>query len=142
LLLEHDPSLNSVFSISSRVRKRFILFLRCIPRRIGRIYPYAPLNVSIVDPHLAEWVSEITLEDLRVGNSTISIHFYHGKEWRERLPNSRSAWASARSAPAKSMVSNRRLRRTTQRYSHEPHTRTVDKNEPQTSTVSILRSTT
>ena len=27
-----------------------------------------------------------------------SIHFYHGKEWRERLPNSRSAWASARSA--------------------------------------------
>jgi glycogen debranching enzyme len=40
------------------------------------VYPYAPLNVLIVDPHLPEWLPDITLEGLRVGDSTATIRFY------------------------------------------------------------------
>ena len=40
------------------------------------IYPYAPLNTLIVDPHLPEWLPEITLEGLRVGNCTATIRFH------------------------------------------------------------------
>jgi len=40
------------------------------------IYPYAPLNTLIVDPHLPEWLPEITLEGLRVGDSSATIRFY------------------------------------------------------------------
>ncbi len=46
------------------------------------IYPYAPLNVLIVDPHLPDWLPEITLEDLQIGDSTVCICFQrdkHGK---------------------------------------------------------------
>ena len=46
------------------------------------IYPYAPLNVLIVDPHLPEWLPEITLEDLRIGDATTSIHFYRKNNGR------------------------------------------------------------
>jgi len=43
------------------------------------IYPYAPLNVLIVDPHLPEWLPEITVEDLRIGDSAVSIRFERNK---------------------------------------------------------------
>jgi len=46
------------------------------------IYPYAPLNILIADPHLPEWLPEITLEDLRIGDATIRIHFYRKKNGR------------------------------------------------------------
>jgi len=42
----------------------------------GDIYPYAPLNTLIVDPHLPDWLPEITLEGLRVGDSAATIRFY------------------------------------------------------------------
>lgn len=42
------------------------------------IYPYAPLNVLFVDPHLPDWLPEITLDRLRVGNAVVKIRF-----WRE-----------------------------------------------------------
>jgi glycogen debranching enzyme len=44
------------------------------------IYPYAPLNTLIVDPHMPEWLPEITLENLRIGDSAISIRFYREKD--------------------------------------------------------------
>jgi glycogen debranching enzyme len=40
------------------------------------LYPYAPLNTLIVDPHLPEWLPEITLEGLRVGHCAAKIRFY------------------------------------------------------------------
>jgi glycogen debranching enzyme len=40
------------------------------------LYPYAPLNILIVDPHMPEWFPEVTLEDLRVGDSKVTIRFY------------------------------------------------------------------
>jgi glycogen debranching enzyme len=39
------------------------------------LYPYAPLSVLLVDPHLPEWLPEITLRNLRVGKATVSIRF-------------------------------------------------------------------
>ena len=40
------------------------------------IYPYAPLNVLFVDPHLPEWLPEITLDRMRVGNATVKVRFW------------------------------------------------------------------
>jgi glycogen debranching enzyme len=39
------------------------------------MYPYAPLHVLIVDPHLPEWLPEITIRDMRVGEATVTIRF-------------------------------------------------------------------
>ncbi|MFP5245681.1 MAG: amylo-alpha-1,6-glucosidase, partial [Thermoanaerobaculia bacterium] len=40
------------------------------------LYAYAPLQLLIVDPHLPEWLPEITLRDLRVGQARVTIRFY------------------------------------------------------------------
>ncbi|HVW27470.1 MAG TPA: glycogen debranching N-terminal domain-containing protein [Polyangiaceae bacterium] len=40
------------------------------------IAPYAPLDALLVDPHLPEWLPEITLHGLRVGRSSVSIRFW------------------------------------------------------------------
>jgi glycogen debranching enzyme len=39
------------------------------------IYPYAPDNLLFVDPHLPEWLPEITLEHLRIGRAIVSLRF-------------------------------------------------------------------
>jgi len=44
------------------------------------LYPYAPLKLLVVDPHLPEWLPEITLRDLRVGKATVTIHFVRGAD--------------------------------------------------------------
>jgi glycogen debranching enzyme len=44
------------------------------------LYPYAPLNLLLLDPHLPEWLPEITLTGLRVGGATVSIRFYRGDD--------------------------------------------------------------
>jgi glycogen debranching enzyme len=40
------------------------------------IYPYAPLNLLLVDPHLPDWLPEITLTNLRVGKASCDIRFF------------------------------------------------------------------
>ncbi|MGE0129051.1 MAG: glycogen debranching N-terminal domain-containing protein [Blastocatellales bacterium] len=40
------------------------------------LYPYAPLNLLLLDPQLPEWLPEITLEQLRVGGAKATIRFY------------------------------------------------------------------
>ncbi|HWP41878.1 MAG TPA: glycogen debranching N-terminal domain-containing protein [Blastocatellia bacterium] len=40
------------------------------------LYPYAPLNILLLDPHLPEWLPEITLKNLHVGGAVLSIRFY------------------------------------------------------------------
>lgn len=44
------------------------------------LYPYAPLRLLLVDPHLPAWLPEITLRDLRVGDATVSIRFYRKRD--------------------------------------------------------------
>ncbi|HTL70153.1 MAG TPA: glycogen debranching N-terminal domain-containing protein [Candidatus Eisenbacteria bacterium] len=42
------------------------------------LYPYAPLDLLIVDPRLPDWLPEITLEGLRVGRATADLRFFRG----------------------------------------------------------------
>ena len=44
------------------------------------LYPYAPLNVLLVDPHLPDWLPEVTLHNLRIGKATVTIRFA-GTKW-------------------------------------------------------------
>ena len=39
------------------------------------LYPYAPLKLLVIDPHLPEWLPDITLRDLRVGKARVTIRF-------------------------------------------------------------------
>jgi glycogen debranching enzyme len=39
------------------------------------IVPYAPMHTVIVDPHLPEWLPELTVRDLRVGAGSVSLRF-------------------------------------------------------------------
>jgi glycogen debranching enzyme len=40
------------------------------------LYPFAPTNLLLLDPHLPEWLPEIFVRNLHVGKATVSIHFY------------------------------------------------------------------
>jgi glycogen debranching enzyme len=44
------------------------------------LYPYAPLNMLLVDPHMPDWLPEITLSNLHVGNATATIRFYRSSD--------------------------------------------------------------
>jgi glycogen debranching enzyme len=46
------------------------------------LYPYAPLNMLLVDPHLPEWLPELTLENLRVGDAAVDLRFRRGADGR------------------------------------------------------------
>ena len=51
----------------------------CLLQAMLGLYPYAPLNMLLVDPHIPEWLPEITLENLRVGDAVVTIRFYRTK---------------------------------------------------------------
>ncbi|HEU5103154.1 MAG TPA: hypothetical protein VFU22_29235, partial [Roseiflexaceae bacterium] len=48
----------------------------CFVQALLGLYPYAPLKLLLVDPHLPGWLPELTLHNLRVGTATTSIRFY------------------------------------------------------------------
>ena len=48
----------------------------CLLQSLLGLYPYAPLNLLLLDPHLPEWLPDITLRGLRVGAADIDIRFY------------------------------------------------------------------
>jgi hypothetical protein len=39
------------------------------------LFPYAPLHALFVDPHLPEWLPELRLKHLRVGEATVDLSF-------------------------------------------------------------------
>jgi glycogen debranching enzyme len=39
------------------------------------VAPYAPFDVVLVDPHLPEWLPDVTLHGLRVGSGVVTIRF-------------------------------------------------------------------
>lgn len=43
------------------------------------IYPYAPMNMLLIDPHLPDWLPNFTLTNLKVGKAAIDIRFYRDK---------------------------------------------------------------
>jgi glycogen debranching enzyme len=44
------------------------------------LYPYAPLRLLFVDPHLPEWLPEITLDNLHVGDAVVRIRFFRERD--------------------------------------------------------------
>ena len=46
------------------------------------LYPYAPLDALLVDPHLPEWLPELTLERLRVGEAVVTLRFFRRDDGR------------------------------------------------------------
>ena len=39
------------------------------------LQPFAPLRILFLDPHLPDWLPELTIEDLRIGDARVSIRF-------------------------------------------------------------------
>ena len=48
----------------------------CLLQSMLGLYPYAPLNMLLLDPHLPEWLPTITLRNLRVGEASAHIRFF------------------------------------------------------------------
>jgi glycogen debranching enzyme len=48
----------------------------CLLQAILGIYPYAPLNILMVDPAMPEWLPDLTLGNLRVGDAVTTIRFF------------------------------------------------------------------
>ncbi len=40
------------------------------------LYPYAPMHALFLDPHLPDWLPEITVSNLHVGKAIVAIRFY------------------------------------------------------------------
>ena len=54
----------------------FLLLRACLG-----LYPDAPRKtLKIVNPRLPEWLSELTIEGLRVGQTRLTVHFAHSGE--------------------------------------------------------------
>lgn len=54
----------------------------CLVQAILGLYPFAPLHMLLVDPHLPEWLPEVTLKNLHIGKAVCNIRFYrksHGE---------------------------------------------------------------
>jgi glycogen debranching enzyme len=49
--------------------------LFCLLQALLGLYPYAPLNLLVLDPHLPAWLPEVTLAGLRVGDARVDLHF-------------------------------------------------------------------
>lgn len=48
----------------------------CFAQAMLGLYPYAPLKLLVVDPHLPDWLPELTVRALRVGQATATIRFF------------------------------------------------------------------
>jgi glycogen debranching enzyme len=44
------------------------------------LYPYAPLKILLLDPHLPAWLPELTLRNLHVGRAVVAIRFYRERD--------------------------------------------------------------
>jgi glycogen debranching enzyme len=40
------------------------------------IYPFAPLHTLFLDPHLPDWLPELTITNLRVGDAAVDLRFF------------------------------------------------------------------
>jgi glycogen debranching enzyme len=51
----------------------------CLLQSLLGLYPYAPLNLLLVDPHLPRWLPEISISNLHVGRAVIDMRFHRSK---------------------------------------------------------------
>jgi glycogen debranching enzyme len=59
--------------------------LFCLVQAMLGLYPYAPLHVLAVDPHLPEWLPALTLRRLRVGDASVDLRFVREENGRTRF---------------------------------------------------------
>lgn len=52
----------------------------CLVQAMLGLYPYAPLKLLLVDPHLPSWLPELTVRGLRVGEARATIRFYRNED--------------------------------------------------------------
>lgn len=57
----------------------------CLVQSLLGLYPYAPLKTLLVDPYLPEWLPELTVRGLRVGEASVDLRFF-------RKDGGRSDW--------------------------------------------------
>jgi len=46
-----------------------------IVRALLGFYPYAPANALVIDPHLPDWLPQLTLEHVRIGKAVATLRF-------------------------------------------------------------------
>jgi glycogen debranching enzyme len=51
----------------------------CLLQTLLGLYPYAPLNLLLVDPRLPIWLPEVTIRNLHVAAAVIDLRFYRTK---------------------------------------------------------------
>jgi glycogen debranching enzyme len=56
--------------------------LIAIAQALVGVYPFAPLHLLLVDPHLPEWLPELSLVGLRVGPAQVSLRFFRTADGR------------------------------------------------------------
>jgi glycogen debranching enzyme len=44
------------------------------------IYPYAPMELLLLDPQLPEWLPELTVKNLKIGKAAIDLRFYREED--------------------------------------------------------------
>ena len=54
--------------------------LFAIVQAILGLYPFAPTNLLLLDPHLPDWLPQLFVHNLHVGKASVSIHFYRKNE--------------------------------------------------------------
>lgn len=59
--------------------------LFCMLQALLGIYPYAPLKMLLLDPQLPDWLPEITLKNLRVGQAAADIRFFRDDNGRSHF---------------------------------------------------------
>jgi glycogen debranching enzyme len=47
----------------------------CLIQAMIGLYPYAPLRLLLLDPHLPAWLPELTLQGLSVGEAEVDLRF-------------------------------------------------------------------
>jgi glycogen debranching enzyme len=52
----------------------------CMLQVLLGIFPYAPLGILFIDPHLPDWLPEIRLCNLHIGRAIADLQFYRGKD--------------------------------------------------------------
>jgi glycogen debranching enzyme len=68
----HYPNANSPQAWSASA-------LWCLLQSMLGLYPYAPLNLLLVDPHLPVWLPDISMFNVHVGQAVVDVRFYRNR---------------------------------------------------------------
>ena len=51
----------------------------CLLQSMLGLYPYAPLNLLLLDPHLPTWLPDVIVRNLHVGAAVVDLRFHRTK---------------------------------------------------------------